>query len=186
MIEQNHDIDYVDNLAVEIFRFLNAEARTYITPLGNRNAASTCRPMAHVMAGTRVWATPDGRKAGMPFSNHVGPTDGMDANGPAANINSVTKLETDGHLGCVHNLYLVNVDSEEKLHNMVDLIDLFLSRGRHHVQFNCQDKAVFIDAQKHPERYRGLMVRVAGYVAYFVELPKAIQDQIIGRTSHYV
>ena len=87
---------------------------------------------------------------------------------------------------CIHNLYFVNVDSEEKLHDMVDLIDLFFSRGGHHVQVNCQDKAVFIDAQRHPEKYVGLMVRVAGYVAYFVELPKSIQDQIIHRTSHHV
>jgi formate C-acetyltransferase len=80
----------------------------------------------------------------------------------------------------------VNVDDEEKIHKMIDLIDVFFSRGGYHVQINCQGKEVFIDAQKHPEKYRGLMVRVAGYVAYFVELPKELQDQIIGRTSHYV
>ncbi len=181
-----NDIDYVDDLAREIFQFVNTEARTHVTYLRNRNVASTCRPVSNITEGARTWATPDGRKAGIPFSNHIGPTDGMDTNGPTANINSVTKLDFDRHWGAVHNLYFVNVDDEEKMHHMIDLVDVFFSRGGYHVQVNCQDKKVFIDAQKHPEKYRGLMVRVAGYVAYFVELPKELQDQIIGRTSHYV
>jgi formate C-acetyltransferase len=181
-----NDIDYVDDLAREIFQFVNHEAQTHQTILGNRNIASTCFPVSNIMEGSRTWATPDGRKAGMPFSNHVGPTDGLDVNGPTGNINSVTKLEYDRHWGIIHNLYFVNVDGQEKMHNMIDLVDLFCSRGGYHIQINCQDKEVLIDAQKHPEKYRGLMVRVAGYVAYFVELPKELQDQIIGRTSHYV
>jgi len=181
-----NDDDYVDDIARELFAFVNAEAQTYVTPLGNRNMASTCAPMSNIVQGGRTWATPDGRKAGTPLSNHIGPTDGMDVNGPAAHINSVTKLDMDRHWGAVHNMYLVNVDSEEKVHNMLHLIDTFHSRGGHHLQINCQDKQVFIEAQKHPERYRGLMVRVAGYVAYFVELPKEVQDQIIGRTDLYV
>ena len=80
----------------------------------------------------------------------------------------------------------MNVDDEEQLNRVVNLVDLFLSRGGHHLQFNCQDKKVFIDAQKHPEKYPSLMVRVAGYVAYFVELPRELQNQIISRTSQYV
>jgi len=181
-----NDIDYVDDLAREIFRFVNTEARKYISPLGNRNFANTVWPMSNVVQGSKVWATPDGRKAGTQLSNHVGPTDGMDVDGPTANINSVTKLDHDQQFGCIHNLYFMNIDNEEKMHNMVNLFDLFFSRGGHHIQVNCQDKEIFIDAQKHPERYRGLMVRVAGYVAYFVDLPKESQDQIIGRTSHYL
>jgi len=181
-----NDIDYVDDIAREIWQFVNAEVQKHITPLGNRNVASTCFPVSNIMEGARTWATPDGRKAGKPFSNHVGPTDGLDVNGPVGNINSVTKLDMSRHWGAIHNLYFVNVDSEEQVHKMIDLIDLFLSRGGYHVQINCQDKEVFIDAQKHPKRHRGLMVRVAGYVAYFVELPKELQDQIIGRTSHYI
>ncbi|MFC1990577.1 pyruvate formate lyase family protein [Chloroflexota bacterium] len=181
-----NDNDYVDDLARQIWQFVNDEVQKHITPFGNRNVASTCTPMASIVEGTKTWATPDGRKAGQPFSNHVGPTDGLDVNGAVGNINSVTKLDMSQHWGAIHNLYFVNVDSEEKMHQMIDLIDLFISRGGYHVQINCQDKQVFIDAQKHPMRYQGLMVRVAGYVAYFVELPKELQDQIIGRTSHYV
>jgi pyruvate formate-lyase/glycerol dehydratase family glycyl radical enzyme len=181
-----NDADYVDDLAREVFDFITTEVAKYVMPLGNTNIAMTAYPLSNIMEGDRTWATPDGRKAGTPLSNHFGPTDGVDVNGPVANIKSVTKLQHERQNGCIHNLYLVNVDSEEQLHRMVDLIDLFLSRGGHHLQFNCQDKEVFIDAQKHPEKYPSLMVRIAGYVAYFVELPKEVQDQIIGRTSHYV
>jgi formate C-acetyltransferase len=80
-------------------------------------------------------------------------------------------------------MYFTNIDSRERLHQMVDLIDLYHSLGGHHIQINCQDKSVLIDAQKHPEKYPSLLVRVAGYMVNFVELPKHIQDEIINRTS---
>jgi formate C-acetyltransferase len=80
-------------------------------------------------------------------------------------------------------MYFTNIDSRERLHQMIGLIDLYHSLGGHHLQINCQDKNVLIDAQKHPERYPTLLVRVAGYMAYFVELPKHAQDEIINRTS---
>jgi pyruvate formate-lyase/glycerol dehydratase family glycyl radical enzyme len=181
-----NDIDYVDDLAREIFNFITDEVARYTMPLGNKNTAMIAYPMSNIMEGARTWASPDGRKAGMPLSHHLGPTDGLDINGPIANIKSATKLAQERHNGCTHNLYLVNVDSDEQLRRMVDLIDLYFNRGGHHLQFNCQDKVVFIDAQKRPEKYPSLMVRVAGYVAYFVELPKELQDQIIARTSQYV
>ncbi|MBI2909066.1 MAG: hypothetical protein HYX92_15590 [Chloroflexi bacterium] len=181
-----NDIDYVDDIARDIFDFINREAHKHVGVLGNRNFMMTAFPMSNVMEGARTWATPDGRKAGQPLSAHVDPVDGMDVNGPAANLKSVSKLEQDRQFGCTHNLYLVNVDSDEQLHRLVDLVDFYFSRGGHHLQFNCQDKEVYVDAQQHPERYRSLMVRVSGYVAYFVELPREVQDQIIGRTSHRV
>ncbi len=75
-----------------------------------------------------------------------------------------------------------DVSKEEQVKRMVDLIDLYFSYGGHHLQINCQDRRVFMDAQKHPEKYPTLLVRVAGYNANFVELPKAVQDEIIERT----
>ncbi len=180
-----NDDDYVDQLAKDIYNFVSAEAKKHVSALGNRNFATTTWPMSNMFEGAKTWASPDGRKAGEPFSNHLGPSDGLDVNGAVGNINSVTKLDHDRHFGIVHNLYFVNIDGDEKIHGMLNLIDYFFSRGGHHVQINCQDKKVFIEAKKHPEKYRGLMVRVAGYVAYFVELSGELQDQIIGRTSHY-
>jgi len=180
-----NDNDYVDQIAKDIYNFVSVEAKKHTTALGNKNFATTTWPMSNMFEGAKTWATPDGRKAGEPFSNHLGPTDGLDVNGAVGNINSVTKLDHDRQFGIIHNLYFVNIDSDAKINDMLNLIDYFFSRGGHHVQINCQDKRVFIEAKKHPEKYRGLMVRVAGYVAYFVELSEELQDQIIGRTSHY-
>ncbi|MFH1650524.1 MAG: pyruvate formate lyase family protein [Chloroflexota bacterium] len=181
-----NDDDYVDEIARDIYNLVSDEPKKLVTFLGNRNFAMTAWPMSNMFEGAKTWATPDGRKAGEPFSNHVGPTDGQDVNGAVGNINSVTKLDHDRQFGVTHNLYFVNVDREAKMHEMLALVEYFFSRGGHHVQINCQDKRVFIEAKKHPEKYRGLMVRVAGYVAYFVELSEELQDQIIRRTSHTV
>jgi len=181
-----NDNDYVDQITKDTYNFVSTEAKKHTTVLGNRNFAMTAWPMSNMFEGAKTWVMPDGRKAGTPFSNHVGPTDGLDVNGAVGNINSVTKLDHDSQFGVTHNLYFVNVDSEARMHEMINLVDYFLSRGGHHLQINCQDKQIFMEAKKHPERYRGLMVRVAGYVAYFVELSEELQDQIIRRTSHVV
>ena len=178
-----NDDDYVDDLAREIWQFYCAEVRKHITPLGTRNVPSDCVVTGYVSAGAFTWATPDGRKAGEPLSNHIGPSEQRDVNGPVAHMKSVTKLGLDTGFGTVHNMYFTNVDSRKRLHQMVDLIDLYHGLGGHHVQINCQDKGVLMDAQTHPERYPSLLVRVAGYMAYFVELPKNVQDEVIHRTS---
>ncbi len=178
-----NDDDYVDDLARDIFHFANCEVKKQLAPLGNHNMPTDCIATSHMSGGAKVWATPDGRLKGAPLSHHISPANQRDLNGPSANINSVTKLGLEEQYGNIHNMYLVNVKTETDLHRMVDLIDLFHARGGHHIQINCQDKEVFIDAQKHPDRYPGLMVRVAGYVAYFVDLPRELQDEIISRTS---
>ena len=178
-----NDNDFVDEIARDIWQFYTSEAREQITPLGNRNEASSCHVTAYAVAGTYTWATPDGRKAGEPLSNHVGPSDQRDVSGPLAHMKSVTKLGLDSAFGTVHNMYFSNIDSKEQLHRMIDLIDMYHNLGGHHIQINCQDKNVLIDAQRHPEKYPALLVRVAGYMATFVELPRLIQDEIINRTS---
>ena len=181
-----NDNDFVDELAREIWQFYCAEARRHIAHLGNKNEASSCHVTAYVTAGASTWATPDGRKAGESLSNHIGPSDQRDVKGPLAHIKSVTKLGLDSAFGSVHNMYFTNIDSRERLHQLVNLIDLYHSFGGHHLQINCQDKEVLIDAQKHPEKYPTLVVRVAGYMANFVELPKQLQDEIISRTSQII
>jgi pyruvate formate-lyase/glycerol dehydratase family glycyl radical enzyme len=177
-----NDIDYVDDMAKEIWQFSNGEVRKYHGPLGNKSYPCMATVVSYLTGGLQTWATPDGRKAGDPLSNNVGPTEQRDVNGPVAHINSVTKLGIDRQFGTVHNMYLVNINNEEKTHKMIDLIDLYHNRGGHHLQINCQDRRVFLDAQKHPEKYPTLLVRVAGYIAYFVELPESVQNDVIERT----
>ena len=82
----------MDDLAREIWQFYCAEVRRHVLPLGNRNIPSDCIATAYVSAGAFTWATPDGRKAGEPLSNHIGPSDQRDVSGPVAHIKSVTKL----------------------------------------------------------------------------------------------
>ena len=178
-----NDDDYVDGLTKEIFVFASEEVRKHVGPMGNRNVPGTDVSVAHIGHGNFVWATPDGREAGTPLSDNVGPMNQTDKEGPVAHINSVTKLGLERQFGSIHNIYLTNVDSDEKMHRMIDLIDAYHSRGGHHLQANCMDKSVLLEAQQHPEKYPTLMVRVAGYVAYFVDLSKKVQDQIIARTS---
>ena len=80
-------------------------------------------------------------------------------------------------------MYITNADTDEKKHRVIDLIDAYHGRCGHHLQINCIDKDILRDAQAHPEKYPTLMVRVAGYVAYFVELSTNLQNYIIARTS---
>jgi formate C-acetyltransferase len=178
-----NDIDYVDEIARDIFQFASEEVRKYVGVFGNKNVPATNVSVSYIIFGTFVWATPDGRKAGAAFSDNVSPSDQRDREGPIAHINSVTKLGLERQFGSIHNMYFVNADGDEKKHKIINLIDAYHSRGGHHLQINCIDKETLLDAQMHPEKFPTLMVRVAGYVAYFVELSKTVQDYIIGRTS---
>ena len=178
-----NDIDYVDDLATEVFQFASAEVRSHVGPFGNRNSPATAVSVSHISHGAFVGATPDGRKAGTPLSDNVGPGDQRDKEGPTAHINSVTKLGLDRQFGAIHNMYITNADTDEKKHRVIDLIDAYHGRCGHHLQINCIDKDILRDAQAHPEKYPTLMVRVAGYVAYFVELSTNLQNYIIARTS---
>jgi len=178
-----NDIDYVDELAKDIFQFATAEARKYTSLFGNKNVPATDVSVTSIIFGKFSWATPDGRKAGEPFSDNVGPTEQRDKEGPIAHINSVTKLGLERQFGTIHNMYLTNIADKGAKHRLIDLVDMYHARGGHHLQINCIDKQTLLDAQKNPEMYPTLMVRVAGYVAYFVDLSKMVQDYIIGRTS---
>jgi formate C-acetyltransferase len=178
-----NDDDYVDDIARDIFHFVSDEGRKHIGIHGNRNVVGTDVSTAHLAFGYFVGATPDGRKGGVPLSDNVGPSDNMDKGGPVPHINSVTKMGLDQQFGTIHNIYFSNVNNDEKKHRMIDLVDAYHRRGGHHLQINCIDKNVLLDAQAKPEKYPTLMVRVAGYAAYFTDLSRKIQDDIISRTN---
>ena len=137
-----NDIDYVDEIAREVFQFATGEVRKYIGIFGNRNVPGTNVSVAHISHGYFVWATPDGREARSPLSDNMGPTDQRDKVGPVANINSVTKLGLERQFGAIHNLYFTNIDSDEKKRKMIDLIDAYHGQGGHHLQMNCIDKKI--------------------------------------------
>ena len=129
--------------------------------------------------------TANGRKAWTPLSDGISPTQGADFKGPTAIIKSVSKMSCDNmNLGMVHNFKLVPglLDTPEGENGLITLLRTASVMGNGEMQFNYLSNDTLLEAQKHPEQYRDLIVRVAGYSAFFVELCKDVQDEIISRT----
>lgn len=187
-----NDIDEVDELAWSVMEDYMREAGKYHTtrlgrgPIGCTYAGSTSNISANVPMGQSVCATPDGRFAGEPIAEGVSPMHGTDTNGPTAVMRSVTKLQTVKMIAQLLNLRLSpsTLATEAGLKRWVQLLRGFQGLKGWHVQFNMISTETLIEAQKHPEKYRDLIVRVAGYSALFVALDKATQDDIISRTVH--
>ena len=142
---------------------------------------------AHVPMGAHVGATPDGRRAGEPLADGgLSPSAGRDVKGPTAVLNSVSKanLELAANGTLLNMKFLPSFfEGDRALGNFVALLRGFCRLHIPHVQFNVVSAATLREAQTRPEAYRGLVVRVAGYSAYFVELDRALQDEIIRRTE---
>ena len=141
---------------------------------------------ANVPLGTVVGATPDGRKSGEPLADGVSPASGMDHSGPTASVKSVTKLD---HV-IASNGTLLNMkfhpsalEGDKGLANLIAITETLFEGGGTHIQYNVIGKETLVDAQSNPDNYRGLVVRVAGYSAFFTSLNHAIQDDIISRTE---
>ena len=140
----------------------------------------------HIYFGSVTGATPDGRKAWMPLSEGVSPVQGADHKGPTAVLRSVAKMDHVRTGGTLLNQKFTPqvLESEEGLDKLVQLIRGYFRMDGHHIQFNVVDGATLRLAQQHPEQYRSLIVRVAGYSDYFCDLSKTLQDEIIARTEH--
>jgi formate C-acetyltransferase len=140
----------------------------------------------HVYFGAMTGATPDGRKARQPLSEGVSPVQGADRCGPTAALQSVAKMDHVRTGGTLLNLKLTPglLKDDAGLDNLVRLIRTYFKLDGHHVQFNVVDAATLRAAQQSPEKYRDLIVRVAGYSDYFCDLGSALQDEIIQRTEH--
>jgi formate C-acetyltransferase len=144
---------------------------------------------ANVPLGHQTGATPDGRLAHTPVADGVSPSSGKDVNGPTAACNSVARLDH----GIASNGTLFNMkihpsamSGVKGLQSFVALLRGYFDQKGMHMQFNVVDRETLLDAQKHPEKYSGLVVRVAGYSALFTTLSKSLQDDIIRRTEQAV
>jgi formate C-acetyltransferase len=188
----NND-DVADSITAEITRYWATEkmkqknTRYGKGPIGGRFIPSTATVSANVPTGYVIGATPDGRKAGEPVSEGISAYRGSDRQGPTALINSLGKIpNTLMPGGQLLNVKLnpATLDGDKGIKNMVALIrTLFDAKGMH-VQFNVVDKKVLEDARNHAEKYQDLIVRVAGYSAFFVTLDKDVQTDIMMRTEH--
>jgi len=187
-----NDLDEVDELARRVMQDYQKEMVKYHHsrygrgPIGGGYAGSTSNISANVPLGSKIGATPDGRKAGEPIAEGVSAMHGTDTGGPTAILRSVSKLPTIKMLAQLLNLRLspTTLAGEAGLKRLVTLLKGFRNLKVWHVQFNTIDTATLLAAQKNPEQYRDLVVRVAGYSALFVTLDKATQDDIIRRTVH--
>lgn len=141
----------------------------------------------NVSHGEVCGATPDGRLAGEAYCDNSSPTMGMDTHGPTATVKSVASIGQENfHDGSLFNLRFdpKGIQGEKGLEIVEGVIKTYFDEGGEHIQINVVDDETLKAAQETPEKYRGLMVRVAGYMAYFTELDKAAQDSIIYRTAH--
>jgi pyruvate formate-lyase/glycerol dehydratase family glycyl radical enzyme len=140
----------------------------------------------HVYFGSVCGATPDGRKAWTPLSEGISPVQGADRHGPTAAIKSAAKMDHVRTGGTLLNQKFTPqlLQDEADLDNLVHLIRTYFKLDGHHIQFNVVDAQTLRAAQQHPEQYRNLIVRVAGYSDYFCDLGRALQDEIIARTEH--
>ncbi|MEZ5010535.1 MAG: glycine radical domain-containing protein [Bacteroidales bacterium] len=141
---------------------------------------------SHVYFGSVIGATPDGRKAFVPLSEGISPFQGVDRLGPTAVINSASKLDHIRTGGTLLNQKFSPqfFEDEESYEKLTALIRSYFKMDGHHIQFNVVDAGTLRDAQKHPELYRDLIVRVAGYSDYFNDLGEDLQNEIIRRTAH--
>ncbi len=179
-----NDEDYADSIAADLVHFTETEHRKYKT-LYSVLSHGTLSISNNTPFGQLLGASANGRRAWMPLSDGISPTQGADYKGPTAIIKSVSKMANDYmNIGMVHNFKLMSglLDTPEGEKGIITLIRTACMLGNGEMQFNYLDNEVLLDAQKHPEKYRDLVVRVAGYSAFFVELCKDVQDEIISRT----
>lgn len=186
-----NDDDYADKWTVEIDEYLG---RTYQHdfkssrygkgPVPANFALSLSSVTGNVAFGKSVGALPNGRKAGAPVNNGVSPANGSEQNGPTAVINSEAKLPSIWfQKGSIFNMRLSanTLNNEEGRNRALALVKTHFKNNQYHIQFNVLDDDTLVEAQEHPEEYRDLMVRIAGYSAFFTPLNRELQNDVIER-----
>lgn len=181
-----NDDDYADEIMKSVFEAYYEAVNGRPNTRGGQYRINLLPTTVHIYFGKVVGATADGRKAGEPLSEGVSPVQGADRHGPTAVIKSVAKMDHVRTGGTLLNQkftphILADEDGIEKLSS---LIRSYFKLDGHHIQFNVVSAETLRDAQKYPEKYRNLIVRVAGYSDYFVDLGEELQNEIIRRTEH--
>ncbi|MCU0457976.1 MAG: glycyl radical protein [Bacteroidales bacterium] len=181
-----NDDDYADAQAVAVFEFFHDAVSGRPTPRGGTHRINMLPTTSHVYFGNVTGATPDGRKAYVPLSEGISPFQGVDRQGPTAVIKSASKIDHLRTGGTLLNQKFSPefFEDEGSYQKLTALIRSYFSLDGHHIQFNVVNAATLRDAQKNPEMYRDLIVRVAGYSDYFNDLGEDLQNEIIRRTEH--
>lgn len=183
-----NDVSWVDNIAVKWAHYFREKLTHYKNYRGGLYHTGMYTVSAHVPMGENVGASPDGRLAGQPLADGgMSPVYGRDRNGPTAVLQSVSKLDNTltSNGGLLNMKFLPEFfATQEGVKKFVMFLRAFVDLKIPHIQFNVLHRSDLLDAKKHPEKYRSLTVRVAGYTAYFTELDGKLQDEIIARTEY--
>ena len=181
-----NDDDYADDIMKRIFQAYFAVIDNRPNTKGGKYRINLLPTTVHVYFGKVTGATPDGRKAAEPLSEGISPVQGSDRKGPTAVLKSAGKMDHVRTGGTLLNQKFTPqlLADEEGIRNLGHLVRSYFKLDGHHIQFNVVTAETLRDAQKHPEKYRDLIVRVAGYSDYFVDCGVELQDEIIRRTEH--
>ena len=180
-----NDDEYADDIMVSAFNAYHREVTGRKNTRGGVYRINMLPTTCHVYFGSVMGASPNGRPAGKPVSEGISPEKSADRNGPTAVIKSASKMDHLKTGGTLLNQKFTPsvVAGDSGLENMVSLIRTYFNMEGHHIQFNVIDRQTLLDAQKRPEDYKDLIVRVAGYSDHFNNLDKELQDEIINRTE---
>ncbi len=180
-----NDDDYADDIMKDVFNFYQKTVTGRPNMKGGTYRINMLPTTCHVYFGEVMNASPNGRLAQKPVSEGISPEKGADTHGPTAVIKSCSKMDHLRTGGTLLNQKFTPsvVKGEEGLDNMANLVRSYFNMDGHHIQFNVIDRETLIQAQKHPDEYKDLIVRVAGYSDHFRNLSKALQDEIIERTE---
>jgi len=181
-----NDDDYADEIMKELFDAYYSEVNGRRTVKGGNYRINMLPTTCHVYFGSVTGATPDGRRSGQPQSEGISPVQGADMYGPTAVIKSAGKMDHIRTGGTLLNLKFTPdlLKDDEGIDKLSQLVRSYFKLDGHHIQFNVVSADTLRRAQKNPEQYKDLIVRVAGYSDYFCDLTEALQEEIITRTEH--
>ena len=180
-----NDDDAADDIMRRLFDLFQTAVDGRPNTKGGTYRIDMLPTTCHVYFGSVTGATPEGRHAWQPVSEGISPVQGADRNGPTAVVKSMAKMDHIRTGGTLLNMKFIPqvLEGDENLEKLLHLVRAYFRMDGHHIQFNVVSAETLRDAQLHPEEYRDLIVRVAGYSDYFCDLSRALQDEIIARTE---